>query len=187
MKRIIIGLVIYAASAGETIYWTLAFLFRRTRRRRNISCQSINRSRHRLQTEGDLRVDLVGPASAKCAALLISSSSSSNSLQSRQSPRISRRGIMQKLTDKIAALPQNANYFSLEFFPPKTQMVGYPAFAVLRAWLTILSYCRVLPISRLVWNVWRIPCVHCLSRSPGAREEVQQPGPWSSPRSASVN
>ncbi|KAJ9659450.1 methylenetetrahydrofolate reductase 1 [Coniosporium apollinis] len=29
---------------------------------------------------------------------------------------------MEKITDKIAALPQDANYFSLEFFPPKTQM-----------------------------------------------------------------
>ncbi|OJJ08007.1 hypothetical protein ASPVEDRAFT_47197 [Aspergillus versicolor CBS 583.65] len=29
---------------------------------------------------------------------------------------------MEKITDKIAALPPNANYFSLEFFPPKTQM-----------------------------------------------------------------
>ncbi|KAF2841194.1 methylenetetrahydrofolate reduct [Patellaria atrata CBS 101060] len=29
---------------------------------------------------------------------------------------------MEKITDKIAALPENANYFSLEFFPPKTQM-----------------------------------------------------------------
>ncbi|KAI6834313.1 methylenetetrahydrofolate reductase-like protein [Hortaea werneckii] len=28
---------------------------------------------------------------------------------------------MDKLTDKIAALPPDANYFSLEFFPPKTQ------------------------------------------------------------------
>ncbi|QIX02125.1 hypothetical protein AMS68_007642 [Peltaster fructicola] len=28
---------------------------------------------------------------------------------------------MVKITDKIAALPQDANYFSLEFFPPKTQ------------------------------------------------------------------
>lgn len=28
---------------------------------------------------------------------------------------------MDKLTDKIAALPPNSNYFSLEFFPPKTQ------------------------------------------------------------------
>lgn len=34
---------------------------------------------------------------------------------------------MEKITDKIAALPQDANYFSLEFFPPKTQMVGYPS------------------------------------------------------------
>ncbi|PGG96714.1 methylenetetrahydrofolate reductase [Helicocarpus griseus UAMH5409] len=29
---------------------------------------------------------------------------------------------MEKISDKIAALPQDANYFSLEFFPPKTQM-----------------------------------------------------------------
>lgn len=34
---------------------------------------------------------------------------------------------MEKLTNKIAALPPDANYFSLEFFPPKTQMVGCPA------------------------------------------------------------
>jgi hypothetical protein len=31
---------------------------------------------------------------------------------------------MEKITDKIAALPKDANYFSLEFFPPKTRMVG---------------------------------------------------------------
>jgi len=30
---------------------------------------------------------------------------------------------MQKITEKIAALPKDGNYFSLEFFPPKTQMV----------------------------------------------------------------
>jgi methylenetetrahydrofolate reductase (NADPH) len=29
---------------------------------------------------------------------------------------------MEKITDKIAALPAEANYFSLEFFPPKTPM-----------------------------------------------------------------
>ncbi|KAF7178716.1 hypothetical protein CNMCM7691_007534 [Aspergillus felis] len=29
---------------------------------------------------------------------------------------------MEKITDKIAALPPDENYFSLEFFPPKTQM-----------------------------------------------------------------
>ncbi|KAK6212393.1 methylenetetrahydrofolate reductase 1 [Pestalotiopsis sp. IQ-011] len=29
---------------------------------------------------------------------------------------------MEKITDKIAALPDDANYFSLEFFPPKTAM-----------------------------------------------------------------
>ena len=31
---------------------------------------------------------------------------------------------MEKLTDKIAALPHDATYFSLEFFPPKTQAVS---------------------------------------------------------------
>lgn len=31
---------------------------------------------------------------------------------------------MEKLVDKIAALPPNSNYFSLEFFPPKTQAVS---------------------------------------------------------------
>ncbi|KAK5156073.1 hypothetical protein LTR04_005706, partial [Oleoguttula sp. CCFEE 6159] len=30
---------------------------------------------------------------------------------------------MEKITDKIATLPKDANYFSLEFFPPKTQQV----------------------------------------------------------------
>ncbi|KAK7220291.1 hypothetical protein V2G26_008294 [Clonostachys chloroleuca] len=29
---------------------------------------------------------------------------------------------MEKITDKIAALPANGSYFSLEFFPPKTEM-----------------------------------------------------------------
>lgn len=28
-----------------------------------------------------------------------------------------------KITDKLAALPDGADYFSLEFFPPKTTMV----------------------------------------------------------------
>lgn len=30
---------------------------------------------------------------------------------------------MDKISDKIAALPDNGTYFSLEFFPPKTQQV----------------------------------------------------------------
>jgi hypothetical protein len=34
---------------------------------------------------------------------------------------------MEKITDKINALPDGANYFSLEFFPPKTAMVSRPA------------------------------------------------------------
>jgi hypothetical protein len=33
---------------------------------------------------------------------------------------------MEKITDKINALPDGANYFSLEFFPPKTAMVSLP-------------------------------------------------------------
>ncbi|KAH8641377.1 MTHFR-domain-containing protein [Alternaria alternata] len=34
---------------------------------------------------------------------------------------------MERITDKINALPDGANYFSLEFFPPKTAMVSCPA------------------------------------------------------------
>ena len=30
---------------------------------------------------------------------------------------------MQKITEKIAALPDDTNYFSLEFFPPRTHIV----------------------------------------------------------------
>ena len=33
---------------------------------------------------------------------------------------------MERITDKINALPDGANYFSLEFFPPKTAMVSLP-------------------------------------------------------------
>ena len=32
---------------------------------------------------------------------------------------------MEKLTDKIAVLPKDGDYFSLEFFPPKTSIVQY--------------------------------------------------------------
>ena len=35
--------------------------------------------------------------------------------------------IMEKITEKIANLPHDATYFSLEFFPPKTQMVLFTA------------------------------------------------------------
>lgn len=34
--------------------------------------------------------------------------------------------MMEKITDKINALPDGSNYFSLEFFPPKTAMVRLP-------------------------------------------------------------
>jgi methylenetetrahydrofolate reductase (NADPH) len=30
---------------------------------------------------------------------------------------------MEKITDKLAALPEDGTYFSLEFFPPKTTAV----------------------------------------------------------------
>lgn len=32
---------------------------------------------------------------------------------------------MEKIVDKVNALPDGANYFSLEFFPPKTDMVSW--------------------------------------------------------------
>lgn len=35
-------------------------------------------------------------------------------------------GDMEKITEKIAVLPQDANFFSLEFFPPKTRIVSFP-------------------------------------------------------------
>jgi hypothetical protein len=35
---------------------------------------------------------------------------------------------MEKITDKISALPDGDNYFSLEFFPPKTAMVCLATF-----------------------------------------------------------
>ena len=37
---------------------------------------------------------------------------------------------MEKITDKIAALPKDANYCSLEFFPPKTRLVSDPTSAL---------------------------------------------------------
>ena len=40
---------------------------------------------------------------------------------------------MEKITDKIAALPDDANFFSLEFFPPKTDEVPAPLLPALRA------------------------------------------------------
>lgn len=40
---------------------------------------------------------------------------------------------MERITDKINALPDGANYFSLEFFPPKTAMVRISCPAAARA------------------------------------------------------
>lgn len=52
---------------------------------------------------------------------------------------------MEKITDKIAALPPNENYFSLEFFPPKTQMVGYPR--------TLLTFLKTRPVTNDDLNI----------------------------------
>ena len=46
---------------------------------------------------------------------------------------------MEKITDKIAAIPKDGNYFSLEFFPPKTQMV---VFSYLHAYLIAMADAR---------------------------------------------
>lgn len=67
--------------------------------------------------------------------------------------------MMEKITDKIAALPPDANFFSLEFFPPKTQMVGFALFTQ-RQWplesdLTDeMPLSRALPTSKPVWSAW---------------------------------
>jgi hypothetical protein len=70
---------------------------------------------------------------------------------------------MEKITDKINALPDGENYFSLEFFPPKTAMVRYPtAHATLRS--TETDSTRVLQTSRHDWSVCRRLSGRFLSR-----------------------
>lgn len=61
------------------------------------------------------------------------------------SPQRRSSGQMEKITDKIAALPPNENYFSLEFFPPKTQMVGYPR--------TLLTFLKTRPVTNDDLNI----------------------------------
>jgi hypothetical protein len=62
---------------------------------------------------------------------------------------------MERITDKIKALPDGANYFSLEFFPPKTQMV-----CLLQPMLKeqLLTSTRALPTSNRDWNACRRRC-----------------------------
>jgi methylenetetrahydrofolate reductase (NADPH) len=55
---------------------------------------------------------------------------------------------MDKITDKIAALPPNANYFSLEFFPPKTQM----GFANLRSRLERMARALKPTFVNVTWG-----------------------------------
>lgn len=55
---------------------------------------------------------------------------------------------MDKITDKIAALPPDANYFSLEFFPPKTQM----GFANLRSRLERMARALKPTFVNVTWG-----------------------------------
>lgn len=50
---------------------------------------------------------------------------------------------MERITDKIKALPDDANYFSLEFFPPKTAMVCQLSLGSMKGQL--LTSARALP------------------------------------------
>lgn len=55
---------------------------------------------------------------------------------------------MDKITDKIAALPPDASYFSLEFFPPKTQM----GFANLRSRLERMARALKPTFVNVTWG-----------------------------------
>lgn len=55
---------------------------------------------------------------------------------------------MDKITDKIAALPPNADYFSLEFFPPKTAM----GFANLRSRLERMARALKPTFVNVTWG-----------------------------------
>lgn len=55
---------------------------------------------------------------------------------------------MDKITDKIAALPPDANYFSLEFFPPKTAM----GFANLRSRLERMARALKPTFVNVTWG-----------------------------------
>lgn len=56
---------------------------------------------------------------------------------------------MEKITDKIAGIPKDGTYFSLEFFPPKTQMVCSSPGSVILS-LTIPQ--RDFPIYKVAWS-----------------------------------
>ena len=63
---------------------------------------------------------------------------------------------MDRLTDKIAALPPDATYFSLEFFPPKTQAVR----GVSASSIYISNSLRVFLTFMHGFIVWRKPYAH---------------------------
>lgn len=62
---------------------------------------------------------------------------------------------MDKITDKINALSKDADYFSLEFFPPKTQMVRC---LVAPCGCSANTSTRASPISKTVLSAWRLRC-----------------------------
>lgn len=68
---------------------------------------------------------------------------------------------MEKITDKLAALPPDGRYFSLEFFPPKTQMVRNARLPFAVPFADLAS--RASPTSRTVWSAWPAPFVRCSS------------------------
>ena len=65
---------------------------------------------------------------------------------------------MEKITDKIKALPSDAAYFSLEFFPPKTHIV-MPTIYLLRNRRAKAS--RGLQTSKPAWNACQTPYARC--------------------------
>lgn len=68
---------------------------------------------------------------------------------------------MQKITDKIAALPPGDVYHSLEFFPPKTEMVrdsGVIISSPHPLLLTVGACLRDFKTSLHDSNGWRSPC-----------------------------
>jgi len=90
---------------------------------------------------------------------------------------------MDKITDKIAALPSNGNYFSLEFFPPKTDMVSNSEFSHSK----YADSPRAHRTSEPAWLACPGRYDHCLSQSPGAPVARRLPDLSNSPRSASAN
>lgn len=63
----------------------------------------------------------------------------------------SKAHVGQKITDKIEDLPQDAPYYSFEFFPPKTQAVTYIDHPLIHA--KIARVWIIFMIELLAWLV----------------------------------